>query len=193
MRIDETGDLLQDGNDSLQIVSMSNQFRFSLSGLFLVFVSIGYCLTGLTGLHKNSIIGTFILSNFLMVDPYSLLHALSQCTIHSSCAMSVIEHIDYSEFTEIRQLSFAVLLLGLIGAGAVLACIARNQAGIYLLRFWLLVMASAALWSVFSTLHAGAMPGATSTLFWYSVVPIFWATSYWIAGYNFMANSRGRE
>jgi hypothetical protein len=119
-------------------------------------VSVGYCLTGWTGLHQKSIIGTFILSNFLMVSPYELLHAVTQCTIHHSCSISAVEHIDYSEFTEIRQLSLVVFGLGLLGVGTVVACMAKIRAGIYLLNVLLVLTALAALWNVLTTLHAGA-------------------------------------
>jgi hypothetical protein len=71
---------------------MRGQFRLFSPGIFLMPVSVGYSITGWTGLHQKSTTGTFILSNFLMVSPYSLLHAVTQCTIHHSCSISAVEH-----------------------------------------------------------------------------------------------------
>jgi hypothetical protein len=78
--------------NSIQMANMRGQFRLFSPGIFLMLVSVGYSITGWTGLHQKSITGTFILSNFLMVSPYSLLHAVTQCTIHHSCSISAVEH-----------------------------------------------------------------------------------------------------
>jgi hypothetical protein len=90
---------------------MRPRLWFSPAHFFLVAVSFGYCFTGLTSLHKNSLFATIILANFLMVDPYGLLHAATLCAVHSACSLANMEHIDFSEFIEISQLSIAVLLL----------------------------------------------------------------------------------
>jgi hypothetical protein len=172
--------------NSIQMANMRGQFRLFSPGIFLMLVSVGYCLTGWTGLHQKSIIGTLILSNFLMVSPYELLHAVTQCTIHHSCSISAVEHIDYSEFTEIRQLSLAVFGLGLLGVGTVVACMAKIRAGIYLLNVLLVLTALAALWNMLTTLHAGG--GAGGSLFWFSALPVFWTACYWVAGNKFLAN-----
>jgi hypothetical protein len=165
------------------MADMRENVRLFSSGIFLMLVSVAYCLTGWNGLHQNSIIGTFLLSNFLMVDLYSLLHAMTQCTIHHACSIRAVEHIDYSEFSEIKQLSLVVFGLGLIGVGTVVACMAKIRAGIYLLKVLLVLIALAALWNVITTLHAG---GAVGSLFLFSAVPVFWTGCYWVAADKFL-------
>ena len=106
---------------------MRQRFEYSFAAAYLALVSLGYLTIGAFGAFWHFPPTPNLMAQFLMVDPYPLLHFAAGCTFRFPCTIFDLPYDFYGpgypevEFAGISQVVFS---LGLLSG---FAKSARNQ------------------------------------------------------------------